>query len=82
MHFLQESYKFLQESQLLKICYNVERFLQESYNILTKFAYIRKKFLQKIRVKSTKNSKIIKLPASTGTFTVYNEQTVSAKSSL
>ena len=30
MHFLQESYKFVQESQILKVCHNVEHFLQES----------------------------------------------------
>ena len=33
LHFLQESYKFVQESQPLQICYNVEHFLQNSDNI-------------------------------------------------
>ena len=33
LHFLQESYKFVQESQNLQICYNVEHFLQDSDNI-------------------------------------------------
>ena len=49
MHFLQEFFKFVQESQNLQICYKVQHFLQESDNILTKFAYIRKKFLRKMR---------------------------------
>ena len=44
MHFLQESHKFVQESQIPQNCYNVEHFLQKSDNILTKLAYIRKKF--------------------------------------
>ena len=42
MHFLLESYKFVQESQILLICYNVEPFLQKSDYILPKFASIRK----------------------------------------
>ena len=36
LHFLQESYKFVQESQILQICYNVEHFLQDSDNIFAK----------------------------------------------
>ena len=57
MHFLLESYEFVQKSQILQVCYNVERFLQESDNIFAKFVSICKKFLQKIRcVVSTKNS--------------------------
>ena len=32
MHFLQESYKFVQESQILQIWYNVEHFLPEFDN--------------------------------------------------
>ena len=43
MHFLQESYKFVQESQFLHLV------SQDSDNIFAKFASIRKKFLQKIR---------------------------------
>ena len=43
MHFLQESYKFAQDFQILQICYNFEHFLQESDNIFAKFASIRKK---------------------------------------
>ena len=71
--FLQEPYKFVQEPQILQICYNVEHFLQDSDN---SFAIILNKFLQKIQCDiSTKNSKIIKLPATTATFTVYNAQT-------
>ena len=74
--FLQESYKFVQEPQILQICYNVEHFLQDSDNIFAKIAFFRNKFLQKIQSDiSTKNSKIIKLPATTATFTVYNAQT-------
>ena len=57
LHFLQESYKFVQESQILQICYNVEHFLQDFGNISAKIAFLRKKFLQKMRcVISTKNS--------------------------
>ena len=44
MHFSQESYKFVQESQFLQICYNVEHFLKEFENISTTFAFICKKF--------------------------------------
>ena len=47
MHFLQESYEFVQKSQILQVCYSVENFLQESDNIFAKFASICKKFLQK-----------------------------------
>ena len=36
LHFLQEPYKFVQESQILQICYNVEHFLQDSDNIFCK----------------------------------------------
>ena len=38
IHFLQDSYKFVQESRILQKCYNVEHFLQESDNIFAKFA--------------------------------------------
>ena len=37
--FLQESYKFVQEPQILQICYNVEHFLQDSDNIFAKIAF-------------------------------------------
>ena len=47
MHFLQESYEFVQKSQILQVCYSVEHFLQESDNIFAKFVSICKKFLQK-----------------------------------
>ena len=57
LHFLQESYKFVQESQILQSCYNVEHFLQDSDNIFAKIAFLRQKFLQKLQcVISTKNS--------------------------
>ena len=36
LHLLQESYKFVQESQTLQTCYNVEHFLQDSNNIFAK----------------------------------------------
>ena len=36
MHFLQEFYKFVQESQILQVCYNVEHFGQDSDNIFGK----------------------------------------------
>ena len=39
LHFLQESYKFAQESQTLQNCYNVEHFLQDSDNIFAKNAF-------------------------------------------
>ena len=56
-NFLQESYKFVQESQILQSCYNVEHFLQDSDNILAKIAFLRQKFLQRLQcVISTKNS--------------------------
>ena len=50
MHFSQESYPFVQESQILQVWYNVEHFLQESDNVFAKFASICKKFLQKCDV--------------------------------
>ena len=57
MHFLQESYEFVRNAQILQVCYSVEHLLQESDNIFAKFASISKKFLQKMRcVISTKNS--------------------------
>ena len=49
LHFLQNSYKFVQEPQILQICYNVEHFLQDSDNIFAKIAFFRNKFLQKMR---------------------------------
>ena len=39
LYFLQESYKFVQESQILQICYNVEHFLQDSDNIFALNAF-------------------------------------------
>ena len=39
LHFSQELYKFVQESQILQICYNVEHFLQDSDNIFAKNAF-------------------------------------------
>ena len=39
LHFLQESYKFVPEPQILQICYNVEHFLQDSDNIFAKNAF-------------------------------------------
>ena len=49
LHFLQESYKFIQESQILQICYNVEHFIQDSANNFAKNAFFSlKKFLQKM----------------------------------
>ena len=39
LHFSQESYKFVQESQTLQFCYNVEHFLQDSDNIFAKNAF-------------------------------------------
>ena len=60
LHFLQESYKYVQESQILQSCYDVEHFLQcrkDSDRISSKLAFSRKKFLQKMRcVILTKNS--------------------------
>ena len=49
MHFLQESYEFVQKSQSLQVCYSVEHFSQESDNIFAKFESNCKKFLQKMR---------------------------------
>ena len=73
MHFLQESYNLLQESQILQICYNFEHLLQILDNILIKFACIRKKILQKAMCYF--DQKFIKLPAKTATFTVHKAQT-------
>ena len=57
MHFLQESYEFVRNTQFLQACCSVEHFLQESDNIFAKFASICKKLLQKMRcVTSTKIS--------------------------
>ena len=39
LHFLQESYKFVQESQILRICYSVEHFLQHFDNISAKLHF-------------------------------------------
>ena len=39
LHFLQESYKFVQESQILQIWYNDDHFLQDSDNIFAKNAF-------------------------------------------
>ena len=33
MHCLQESYEFVQKSQILQVCYSVEHFLQESADL-------------------------------------------------
>ena len=50
MHILQESYEFVQKSQILQVCYSVEHFLQESDNIFAKFVSICKIFLKKCDV--------------------------------
>ena len=47
LHFLQESYKFVHESQTLQICYNVEHFLQDSDNIFAKKCIFWKEILTK-----------------------------------
>ena len=49
LHFLQESYKIVQEPQILQICYNVEYFLQE-ITFLQKLHFFRNEFLQKCDV--------------------------------
>ena len=48
LHFLQESYKFVHESQIFQVCYNVEHFLKDSDNVFEKKAFFCKKFLQKM----------------------------------
>ena len=40
LHFLHESYKFVQESQPLQICYIVEHFIQNSDNIFAKIHFL------------------------------------------
>ena len=67
MHFSQTSDKFVQETQLLQICYNFEHFLQASDNIFAKDAFFFRK-----KSKNFKNH-----PATTATVAVYNAQTVS-----
>ena len=47
MHFLQESYEFVQKPQIFLVCYSLEHFLQESDNTFAKFASICKKFVTK-----------------------------------
>ena len=47
LHFLQESYKFVQELQILQICYNVEHFLQDSDNVFAKNAFFSLEILTK-----------------------------------
>ena len=42
LHFVQESYKFVQESQNWQVCYNVDHFLQYSDNISAKISILRK----------------------------------------
>ena len=39
LHFLQEFHTFMQESQILQSCYNVEHFLQDSDNISAKIPF-------------------------------------------
>ena len=49
VYFLQKSYKFVQESQIFQICYNVEHFVQRSDNIFAKKCiFFREKFSQKM----------------------------------
>ena len=47
LHFLQEPYQFVQESQTLQICYNVDHFLQDSDNIFAKNACFSQEVLTK-----------------------------------
>ena len=56
MHCLQESYKFVHESQILQVCYNVEHFLQKSDNILTLVKKSYKKCYVLFRPKTQKSS--------------------------
>ena len=77
MHFLQESYKFVQESQILQSFYNVEHVLQDSDNIFAKNAFFGEKFLQKnVMCYFDQNFKNHQTPATTATDAVYNAQTV------
>ena len=78
LHFLQDSYKFVQKLQIFQTCYNVEQnFLQNSNDIFAKNAFFVRNYYKKMWcVISTKISKIIKLPATTATVAVYNAQTV------
>ena len=70
LHFLQEPDKFVQESQILQICYNVDHFLQDSDNIFAKNAFFfarssckkcdvlfRPKFFEAENAKKMKDSK-------------------------
>ena len=47
LHSLQAPYKFVQESQILQICYNVDHFLQDSVNIFAKNAFFSQEVLTK-----------------------------------
>ena len=74
LHFLEKSYKFVQELPFLQICYNVEHFLEDSDNF---FAKIAEKKTKNVMCYFDQKFKIIKLPATTATFTVSNAQTAS-----
>ena len=50
LHFSQESYKFVQESQTLQICYNVEHFVQDSDTIFAKNAFLTRNSYKKCDV--------------------------------
>ena len=52
LHFLQESYKFVRESQFLQDWYIALYFLQDSCKNFAKFAYFIQKFLQNLRTYS------------------------------
>ena len=49
LHFLQESYKFVRESQFLQDWYIALYFLQDFCKNFAKFAYFIQKFLQNLR---------------------------------
>ena len=48
LHFLQESHKFVQESQIFRICYNVKHFYQDSDNNFAKNGFFLQEILTKI----------------------------------
>ena len=50
LHFLQESYKFVQESQILQVCYNVDHFLQDSDDIFAKMHFFARSSYKKCDV--------------------------------
>ena len=81
MHFLQESYKLVQESRILQKCYNVEHFLQDSDNSFAKTHFLQEVLTKNVMWYSNQNFKKIQTTSRnnhrSSTVAVYNAKTVS-----